>query len=361
MGTITSGVDLAKSVFPVGDAGGAGHVAQRQDLQREAFARWLAQRPVVNIVPDASSLRLEGPRRKPDAPGLTGRPPTERLGASRIPGATIDSRLPQSMGTTMARFVIEPHVAIALAAANAEIPKQHKLFAPTLLRSQVLALLFAEVHAGRLTRAEASRLLDYLRGVAHQAAGRQGSAACGLGYRPAAGLERHLCSRVPGFDKAAMRCACDRRARTCRFGPANRCGSANARLAGLRSPGDANRLMLDGLDQCGKRRKMLGDGLFDRQHGRGDAGDIAADHSVERGTFGRVHQCGHDAANKAQHKAAKSTVDHTAPRDAPPDGQGFSPRNIHDFPCAQRQADPGSGSARAMLRAVRSAVKRLDP
>lgn len=165
MGTITSGVDLAKSVFPVGDAGGAGHVAQRQDLQREAFARWLAQRPVVNIVPDASSLRLEGPRRKPDAPGLTGRPPAERLGASRIPGATIDSRLPQSMGTTMARFVIEPHVAIALAAANAEIPKQHKLFAPTLLRSQVLALLFAEVQAGRLTRAEASRLLDYLRGL----------------------------------------------------------------------------------------------------------------------------------------------------------------------------------------------------
>lgn len=64
MGTITSGVDLAKSVFPVGDAGGAGHVAQRQDLQREAFARWLAQRPVVNIVPDASSSAARRPTAK---------------------------------------------------------------------------------------------------------------------------------------------------------------------------------------------------------------------------------------------------------------------------------------------------------
>lgn len=73
--------------------------------------------------------------------------------------------MPQSMVKTMARFVIEPQVAIALAAAEAEIPMQHKLFAPTLLRSQVLALLFSEVQAGRMTRAEAGRRLDYLRGL----------------------------------------------------------------------------------------------------------------------------------------------------------------------------------------------------
>jgi predicted nucleic acid-binding protein len=65
----------------------------------------------------------------------------------------------------MTRFVIEPHVAIALAAADAVIPPQHKLFAPTLLRSQVLALLFVEVQSGRLPRKEASRRLDYLRAL----------------------------------------------------------------------------------------------------------------------------------------------------------------------------------------------------
>jgi len=65
----------------------------------------------------------------------------------------------------MTRFVIEPRVAIALAAVDAHVPRQHKLFAPTLLRSQVLALLFAEVQSGRVTRKEASRRLDYLRAL----------------------------------------------------------------------------------------------------------------------------------------------------------------------------------------------------
>lgn len=65
----------------------------------------------------------------------------------------------------MTRFVIEPQVAIALAAADAVIPATHRLLAPTLLRSQVLALLFSEVQAGRLTRSEASRRLDYLRAL----------------------------------------------------------------------------------------------------------------------------------------------------------------------------------------------------
>ena len=65
----------------------------------------------------------------------------------------------------MTRFVIEPQVAIGLAAAEAVIPTDHRLFAPTLLRSQVLAELYAEVQAGRLTRKEAGRRLDYLRGL----------------------------------------------------------------------------------------------------------------------------------------------------------------------------------------------------
>lgn len=65
----------------------------------------------------------------------------------------------------MTRFVIEPQIAIALATADAVVPPRHRLLAPTLLRSQVLAQLFMDVQSGRLTRQEASHRLDYLRGL----------------------------------------------------------------------------------------------------------------------------------------------------------------------------------------------------
>ena len=63
----------------------------------------------------------------------------------------------------MSRFVIGPDVALTLAQRQAELTRQHKLLAPTLLRSQVLAQLFREVAAGRLSRAQAKSQLDYLR------------------------------------------------------------------------------------------------------------------------------------------------------------------------------------------------------
>ena len=65
----------------------------------------------------------------------------------------------------MTRYVIEPGVALALAERNARVPGQHRLFAPTLLRSQVLAELFARVQRGEMTRNEAGRRLDYLRSL----------------------------------------------------------------------------------------------------------------------------------------------------------------------------------------------------
>ena len=65
----------------------------------------------------------------------------------------------------MTRYVIEPEVALALATSGAAIPTQHRLLAPTLLRSQVLAQLFAEVRRGELDRKEADRRLDYLRAL----------------------------------------------------------------------------------------------------------------------------------------------------------------------------------------------------
>lgn len=65
----------------------------------------------------------------------------------------------------MTRFVIGPDVALHLAEIDAAIPAKHKLVAPTLLRSQVLALLFEAVRRGDIDRNAANAKLDYLRAL----------------------------------------------------------------------------------------------------------------------------------------------------------------------------------------------------
>jgi len=65
----------------------------------------------------------------------------------------------------MTRFVIGPDVALLLAGRRTKLPAQHKLLAPTLLRSQVLAQLFGQVRQGELQRKEADTRLDYLRAL----------------------------------------------------------------------------------------------------------------------------------------------------------------------------------------------------
>ena len=65
----------------------------------------------------------------------------------------------------MTKYVIGPDVALALAERAAVISDQHRLLAPTLLRSQVLAQLYGEVLRGNLSRKEADRRLDYLRAL----------------------------------------------------------------------------------------------------------------------------------------------------------------------------------------------------
>jgi predicted nucleic acid-binding protein len=65
----------------------------------------------------------------------------------------------------MTKYVIGPDVALALAECGAVIADQHRLLAPTLMRSQVLAQLYGEVLRGHLTRKEADRRLNYLRAL----------------------------------------------------------------------------------------------------------------------------------------------------------------------------------------------------
>lgn len=63
----------------------------------------------------------------------------------------------------MIRYVVGPGVALVLAEQEAEIRDGIELLAPTLMRSELLDVLYQSVRAGRITRAEAARHLEYVR------------------------------------------------------------------------------------------------------------------------------------------------------------------------------------------------------
>jgi predicted nucleic acid-binding protein len=61
--------------------------------------------------------------------------------------------------------VIGPDVALRLAAEGAAPSAGNQLLAPTLLRSQLVSLLYQAVGRGELTKQEAGRRLDHVRGL----------------------------------------------------------------------------------------------------------------------------------------------------------------------------------------------------
>jgi predicted nucleic acid-binding protein len=65
----------------------------------------------------------------------------------------------------MAKYVIGPDVVIRLARDEAVIRYEHQILAPTLLRSQLLSLLYQAVHRGAMTRKDAERYLSYVRAL----------------------------------------------------------------------------------------------------------------------------------------------------------------------------------------------------
>lgn len=65
----------------------------------------------------------------------------------------------------MTTFVIDAPVAIDLATGGAAIPPQHSLTAPTLLRSQALALVYESVHRGERDDRTGREILDGIRGL----------------------------------------------------------------------------------------------------------------------------------------------------------------------------------------------------
>lgn len=60
----------------------------------------------------------------------------------------------------MTRFVIDAPTCLALLRRDERVESRHQLVAPVALKSEVLALLYAEVRAGALTDAVGRRQLD---------------------------------------------------------------------------------------------------------------------------------------------------------------------------------------------------------
>ena len=65
----------------------------------------------------------------------------------------------------MTRFVVGPEVVLRLAEDRTPIGDDHQLLAPTLLRSQLLSLLYQAVRRGEMTKKDADQRLDYVRGL----------------------------------------------------------------------------------------------------------------------------------------------------------------------------------------------------
>jgi predicted nucleic acid-binding protein len=65
----------------------------------------------------------------------------------------------------MTRFVVDCGVVLQLAAEEFEVPTEHELLAPTLLRSQTLSVLHEAVHAGEISQEVALERLARIRAL----------------------------------------------------------------------------------------------------------------------------------------------------------------------------------------------------
>ena len=106
----------------------------------------------------------------------------------------------------MARFVVDCGVVLRLASEGTDIPAEHKLLAPTLLRSQTLSALHEAVHAGEIEPDVARERLARVRAMKIRLLGDAVLQRRGLGRRRPAGMGRDLWRRVHRAHSAAGRC-----------------------------------------------------------------------------------------------------------------------------------------------------------
>lgn len=65
----------------------------------------------------------------------------------------------------MTRYVVDARAAMELARRRSAVREEHKLLAPTLLRSEMLSLLYQAVRRSELTKKEAAAQLEYVRSL----------------------------------------------------------------------------------------------------------------------------------------------------------------------------------------------------
>jgi predicted nucleic acid-binding protein len=65
----------------------------------------------------------------------------------------------------MTRYVIGADAALQLARDEVVVADEHQILAPTLLRSQVLSLLYHEVRRGKIAKKDADLRLHYVRAL----------------------------------------------------------------------------------------------------------------------------------------------------------------------------------------------------
>ena len=140
----------------------------------------------------------------------------------------------------MTRYVIGPDVAMRLAHDQIVIGDDHQILAPTLLRSQLLSLLYQAVSRGEMTK-KGCRATARLRArAANSTARRPRTSGSRLESRRPARMVRHLCRRVRCSDSTpGRRIGHTRRAaRPCCEGPGGSCTNRGAVLTWF---GDAQR------------------------------------------------------------------------------------------------------------------------
>ncbi len=65
----------------------------------------------------------------------------------------------------MTKFVVDCGVVLDLASENFELPAEHELLAPTLLRSQTLSALHEAVHSGEISVDDGLERLDRIKAI----------------------------------------------------------------------------------------------------------------------------------------------------------------------------------------------------
>src|SRR4051812_16506717 len=104
----------------------------------------------------------------------------------------------------MTRFVVDCQTLLQIAAGRVEVAAEHKLVAPTLVRSQALAALYEAARRGEISAAEGIDRVTRINSL-KSIPRRQGPPEGGVEGRGAAGVGDNLRRRIRGADAATRR------------------------------------------------------------------------------------------------------------------------------------------------------------